>query len=1182
MKSKSTLFKGFKIPIHVFTIVSVVLLSVSTFLLFQDLKKVNNSSSAFISNTWTVWGDNTNGQFCNGTTVGNPAPTVFQNSGNVIAVAGGVDHVLALKNDNTVKACGDNSQGQLGNNSTVNSTSFVDVTGFPPLTNIVQVVAGNQISFALTNTGNVFQWGDTIAGVLDTPTQIAGLSNITSISTSEKTLLALDNTNTLRAYGLNANGEAGNGTFTQITTPLIVDFGVSTVKCSKEACAIIKSGQVYTSGKNSKKELAENILPNRSAFGIVNKQRVPDVALTNITKLASGPSSYNFFALDASGNVWSWGDAGYLGYTLPLNVDADLAGQIPGLTNVTAIAGGYPLAIRSSGGLYTWTNTTPTIISTITTPTKLYDSGNLTAYAKGNLFDPFDSTAISTFNINCSPAEVNQTTTCAFTLPLNKDLPNFFKIGIGASTPGGNCSSSGTVVTCFNVPTGAQAGTQVVFGQISSNPKVATTSSVTVIPTIIGDANIALQTGTCTPNPASQGQTTDCSFPLIGSTAYGLPTNGLRAAITNISGDSNSIIGPSDPCTITVTTLTCNNTPTYFGANLALVGTHEVLVYEPTANFFYNKAVVSVQAPVINANNIQDSTDCIDSMVIQMGNTYNCSFALSGSPNDFYNIPSGGIVAKTSPSTADSPVCSLLNNGSPTVSLYCINIPTFGSSKGVQNVLIKPGTSASYVDKGGLTLLDSLNNVDLASLNINCGDSVVNSITSCSFTLPLFTLPPNLNVGIGDAIPGGTCTTSGNTVNCVNVPTGSGKGQQIIYAQLPSNTKISTGRTINLTQVYQNSDVANSNYSCTSAQINSITTCTFDIPTFETLDPSFSIRIGNSVPSTQCSLSQQQVTCSAVNTGVDAGNQNISAGNGSFTNSGEAAFITRPLVDGDLTNFSQFTGLICTPNPVAVFSTTTCTGTLPNYIVFGTTSLRLRVDNQFSVLCGIAGQVFTCANISVGATTGNKMIQADINGGPFVATGLGLVVSDKVIDDTEIANLGAPDKEQVLTEIKCGTNGIVFAGKSTTCTAKIATGWVIFPEFKFGVGVDPAGSCTQSGSNLTCINVPVSSDTQNQGVLFLVNKTGEIGFTDILFSIQVAPADFVYTPPTTNPTPTTTPTPTPTTPTTTPTVNPTSSVTDTPRTGGFGIVGISILWVVWFILFYKIFFAEKLNTHKHK
>ena len=65
---------------------------------------------------------------------------------NVVSVAGGTAHSLALKADGTVVAWGDNSHGQ----STV-------PTG---LTGVMAIAAGAYHSLALTTAGTVVAWGD--------------------------------------------------------------------------------------------------------------------------------------------------------------------------------------------------------------------------------------------------------------------------------------------------------------------------------------------------------------------------------------------------------------------------------------------------------------------------------------------------------------------------------------------------------------------------------------------------------------------------------------------------------------------------------------------------------------------------------------------------------------------------------------------------------------------------------------------------------------------------------------------------------------------------------------------------------------------------------------------------------------------------------------------------------------
>ncbi|MBQ2669153.1 MAG: hypothetical protein IJG06_00045, partial [Clostridia bacterium] len=90
----------------------------------------------------------------------------------IISVAAGTGHVLALSSDGYVYAWGDNSVGQLGDN-TVNSkntlTAVTQVVGLAAenyLYDIVQVAAEGNTSAALRSDGAVFVWGDNSRGQL--------------------------------------------------------------------------------------------------------------------------------------------------------------------------------------------------------------------------------------------------------------------------------------------------------------------------------------------------------------------------------------------------------------------------------------------------------------------------------------------------------------------------------------------------------------------------------------------------------------------------------------------------------------------------------------------------------------------------------------------------------------------------------------------------------------------------------------------------------------------------------------------------------------------------------------------------------------------------------------------------------------------------------------------------------
>jgi hypothetical protein len=109
---------------------------------------------------------------------------------NAVAIAGGSYHNLAVKNDGTVVAWGDNSAGQ---------------TNVPAgLTNVVAIAGGSYHSLALRYDGTVVAWGDNSAGQTSVP---AGLSHVVAVAAGGFHSLALKNDGTVVAWGDNTAGQ---------------------------------------------------------------------------------------------------------------------------------------------------------------------------------------------------------------------------------------------------------------------------------------------------------------------------------------------------------------------------------------------------------------------------------------------------------------------------------------------------------------------------------------------------------------------------------------------------------------------------------------------------------------------------------------------------------------------------------------------------------------------------------------------------------------------------------------------------------------------------------------------------------------------------------------------------------------------------------------------------------------
>jgi alpha-tubulin suppressor-like RCC1 family protein len=89
------------------------------------------------------------------------------------AIAAGGAFNYALANDSTVYAWGNNDFGQLGNNSTTGTyiPGRVMIDAINPLTNVVQIAAGIQHGLAILADGSVWAWGYNIYGQLGNGTK---------------------------------------------------------------------------------------------------------------------------------------------------------------------------------------------------------------------------------------------------------------------------------------------------------------------------------------------------------------------------------------------------------------------------------------------------------------------------------------------------------------------------------------------------------------------------------------------------------------------------------------------------------------------------------------------------------------------------------------------------------------------------------------------------------------------------------------------------------------------------------------------------------------------------------------------------------------------------------------------------------------------------------------------------
>ena len=320
-----------------------------------------NSHSVALRQDGTVWtwGFNTFGQLGDGTTVGSTQPSPVPSLSGVVWVAAGFVHSVALKQDGTVWAWGSNVNGQAAGISPI-ATSPVQVSGLLGVLMIAAPSDGNH-NLALRSDGTVWAWGSNSKGQLgdgtttdrSTPVQVRGLTNVYSVATGEKHSLAVKGDGTVWAWGSNSYGQLGDGTTADRTIPVQVQglgavFAVVAAGGWDHSLLLTRDGNILAWGGNYAGQLGDGTTIDRGT-------PLQVTGLSGAAAFAAGGA--HSLAVTPDGRVWAWGvnNWGQLGDGSDTFFRTTPA-EIPGLTNVAGVAasGFHTLALRQDGAVWAW------------------------------------------------------------------------------------------------------------------------------------------------------------------------------------------------------------------------------------------------------------------------------------------------------------------------------------------------------------------------------------------------------------------------------------------------------------------------------------------------------------------------------------------------------------------------------------------------------------------------------------------------------------------------------------------------------------------------------------------------------------------------------------------------------------------------------------------------------------
>ena len=287
----------------------------------------------------------------------------------VAAVSAGAWHTCALSTVGGVKCWGRNNVGRLGDGTTTQRLTPVDVIGLTSGVSAVSV--GGAHTCAVTTAGGVKCWGSNSLGRLgdgtqtdrtpagaaswSTPVDVTGLtSGVAAVSAGSYHTCAVTTAGGLKCWGDNYSGRLGDGTATDRTTPVDVTgltSGVAAVSTMfAHTCAVTTAGDVKCWGSNFYGQLGDGTTPLRttpvdvtgltSGVAAVSTGGLHTCALTTLGALKCwGFNSYGQLGDGTSGNV----------RTTPVDVT--------GLTTeIAAVSAGadHTCALTTAGGLKCW------------------------------------------------------------------------------------------------------------------------------------------------------------------------------------------------------------------------------------------------------------------------------------------------------------------------------------------------------------------------------------------------------------------------------------------------------------------------------------------------------------------------------------------------------------------------------------------------------------------------------------------------------------------------------------------------------------------------------------------------------------------------------------------------------------------------------------------------------------
>jgi len=326
------------------------------------------SSSGY---TYT-WGSNTNGKLGTNDILAKSSPTLVVGNYKFqqVFATGNAGCSFGLTSDGTTYSWGDNTNGQLGDNTADAKSSPVPVVGGYKFQQLFPSIHSKGSHFGILADSSLYSWGYNAAGQLGTadvtsrssPTPVVGSYKFKKImityegTSTSSSIVGLLSDGTAYAWGSNTYGQLGTGDRVARSSPTLVlggyKFEQVTSTSNSNFFGLTSDGTAYAWGYNFVGQLG---------IGSVFDSSSPTLVLGGLKFKQINLASNTIFGLLNNGTLYAWGSStfGLLGN----NTSA------PSMSSPIPVLGGYKfkqiyggaghvMGLATNENIYTWGDNT--------------------------------------------------------------------------------------------------------------------------------------------------------------------------------------------------------------------------------------------------------------------------------------------------------------------------------------------------------------------------------------------------------------------------------------------------------------------------------------------------------------------------------------------------------------------------------------------------------------------------------------------------------------------------------------------------------------------------------------------------------------------------------------------------------------------------------------------------------